>query len=209
MTKYGSLELTVSSPVQTFTEPLTLAQVKTFLNLPDRSPTDAAEDALLEAYITAARETAELFQNRDLVRKQWDMRLDAFWTDEIQLRSPLVSVDLVKYKDSDGIETTLTETTDYIYDTGKHPGIVMPPYGDSWPAFTVWPSSAVTIRFTSGYSATDAFWSDAGARLEVGMKLLISQWFNGRIPFEPSMQVSEYPFAVTALFSHGALPRKQ
>jgi uncharacterized phiE125 gp8 family phage protein len=181
MNTYGSLNLTVTSPEQSFTEPITLTEAKQFLNLPDRSPTDEAEDAEIEGMITAAREIAETEQGRDLVEKQWDLSLDYFPC-VIELRSPLVSVDLVQYKDSDGNVTALVADTDYIVDTAKQPGVIMPAYGESWPSFTPWPSSAVTVRHTAGFSATAAFWSDSGARVRIGMKMLISEWWNNRLP---------------------------
>lgn len=211
MNTYGSPSLTETSPAQSFTEPLTLAEVKAYLNLPERSPADSAEDADLELMITAARDIAEGLQGRDLVRKQWDLYHDAFWSHKIRLSAPLVSVDLVQYTDSDGLATALVADTDYIVDTKKQPGLVMPAYGESWPSFTAWPSSAVLIRFTSGYESTDVFWSgDAGTRIKRGMLLLINHWFTGRLPFEPNMQSMngiEYPFAVTACLSFGALTR--
>lgn len=204
---YGNLALTVTSPVQSFDEPLSLAEVKAFLGLPERSPADSEEDAMLEGFIAGAREVAEILQNRDLVEKQYDLALDYFPC-QIELRTPLVSVDLVQYTDSDGDETALVEDTDYIVDLAR--GLVMPPYSESWPSVTLWPSSGVLLRYTSGLSSTDAFWADAGARVKIGMKHLISAWFNGRLPFEntPGAQQSvELPYTVTALLSMGAVPR--
>jgi len=205
---HGSLNLTVSSPVQSFTEPLSLAEMKSYLNVPDRAVADSYENTHIESLIQAAREQAEILQRRDLVRKQWDLSMDAFPTAEIELRDPLVSVDLFKYRDSDGNYTTLAENTDYVVDTAKHPGVVTPAYGESWPSFTAWPSSAVLVRFTSGLVSTDVFWNDAGARVKNGMKLLISAWWNNRLPFEVgSGALVEYPFTVTACLSYGAVPR--
>lgn len=203
----ATLKLTASSPPQSFTEPLTLAEVKKFLNLPDqRSPIDTAEDAELTAMIASAREVAELHQHRDLVVKQWDLTLDYFPCDQIALRPSLVSVDLVQYTDSTGTVTALTPTTEYISDTSKDPGLVMPPYGESWPSFTPWPSSAVLIRFTAGLSNTDPFWSDAGQRVLIGMRMLISAWFNGRLPYEPGLNMLEYPWTITQCLSAGSVP---
>lgn len=206
---YGSLNLTVTSPIQSLTEVLSSATVKAYLNLPERWPPDPAEDAQIAALITAAREQAEILQNRDLVRKQWDLSLDGFpATDYIELRDPLVTVDLFRYRDSDGTYTTLTEGVEYIVDTAKHPGRAVLAYNESWPSFTAWPSSAVLVRFTSGFSLTDPFWSDAGARVKEGMKKLISDWFSNRLPFEiGASAIQEYPYAVTACLSYGAVPR--
>jgi len=203
---YGNLALTVTSPVQSFIEVLTLGEAKAFLNLPDRSPSDAAEDAMIDSFIAGAREQAEILQGgRDLVQKQYDLSLDYFPL-EIELRRPLVSVDLIQYTNSDGATTVLVANTDYIVDLAR--GLVMPPYGESWPSFTAWPSSAVLVRFTSGLSLTDAFWADAGARVKIGMLHLISHWYTGRLPFEMGvLAAQEYPFTVTHLLTSGAVPR--
>lgn len=204
---HGTLSLTPQSPAQIFAEPLTVAEVRTYLNLPLRSPVDAEEDDTLAGFISAAREVAEIAQGRDLVRKQWDLTLDYFPSWAVRLRSPLISVDLVSYRDSGGNATSLVGATDYLVDTNRQPGIITPVYNGFWPIFTPNPSSAVLVRFTSGYSATDAFWNDSGRRLKVGMKLLISMWYNNRLPFEAVSSISEYPYAVTALLEYGSLPR--
>lgn len=205
---YGSLSLTASSPPQSFTEPLSLGEVKSYLNLPERQPRDLAEDSLLNAFISAAREVAETEQKgRQLVRKQFDLTLDYFPCNAIELLDPLVSVDLFRYRDSNGDYTTLVENTDYIVDTASHPGIVTPAYNESWPDFTAWPKGAVLIRFTAGLTSTDAFWADAGQRVKVGMYMLISSWFSNRLPFDAVRYIQEYPFAVTHLLGSGALVR--
>jgi len=204
---YGSLSLTAKSPVQSFTEPLSLAEVKEYLNLPQRSPVDNAEDDMLNGYISAAREVAEVEQGRDLVLKQWDLSFDTFWTYQIELRDPLVSVDLFQYKDSGGNINPLVENTNYLVNKAKHPGVVTPMFNSYWPAFLGWPTSAVLIRFTSGFASTDAFWSDAGKRLKVGMLMLISGWFNNRLPYAIARAIIEYPYGVAPLLSYGGIKR--
>lgn len=202
-----SLNLTVTSPPQSLTEPLTVAEVEHFLGLATLSPEDADRTALLEGLIAGGREQAEILQHRQLVEKQWDLGLDYFPSGGIRLLAPLVSVDLVEYRDSGGAWIPLVENTDYIVDLSKHPGVILPPYGKTWPSFTAWPSSAVLVRFTAGMTDSDPFWLDAGQRIKIGMKQLISHWFNGRLPFElGAMVTAEYPYTVTALLSTGAVP---
>ena len=182
--------------------------MKSYLRLPDRSPADQAEDDELTSLIVAAREQAEILQGRDLIRKQFDLSLDYWFNYRIELRDPLVSVDQFQYKDSNGAVTVMAEDTDFIVDTSRHPGFVSPPYNKTWPTFATWPSSAILIRFTSGYSSTSPFWSDAGARVKNGMKLLINNWYHNRLPFEKGMNAAaEYPYAVTACLSYGSLVR--
>jgi len=208
MVTYGSLNLTEgASPAATFNEVLSLEAVKKFLNLPERSPIDELEDAELEAFIIAARDTAEGAQGRDLVPKQYDLSLDCFLSCTIALRDPLVSVDLVRYRDSAGDYYELEADVDYIVDTSKHPGVILPAYGRSWPTFTPWPSSAVLVRFTAGYAADSVFWTAGpGVRIRQGMLLLIGAWFSKRIPFqEGATPIEELPFGISACLSAGAL----
>lgn len=202
---YAALNLTESSPPQSFIEPLTVEQVQNYLRIVPSSPADPLEDADLQLFISAAREQAEIMQGRDLVRKQWDLTLDYWPSWRIELGNPLVSVDLFQYQDSDGVFKTLAEDTDYIVDTRRQPGFVSPIYNGSWPTFTPWPSSSILLRFTSGFSSDSAFWNDAGARIKNGMLLLISSWYNQRLPFETGADpAKEYPYAVTACLSYGA-----
>lgn len=201
---YGHLELTVSSPAQSFCEPLSLDEVRAFLRLPESSPADLEEQAMLESFVIAAREMAEYHQGRDLTEKQYDLRLDYFPC-QIELGDQVRSVDLVQYMDSDHNTTTMVEGTDYIVDDVR--GLIMPPYGEAWPSVTLWPSSAILVRFTRGYPETHPFWSNAGQRVLQGMKMLIAGWNEGRYPFNPGGMPGEYPYAVTALLSAGAVQR--
>lgn len=203
---YGSLNLTQTSPAQNFTEPLNVEELFNYMRIPSADQ-ETEEYNEIQSLISAAREQAEILQNKDLVLKQWDLTHDYWSSYRIETRTPLVSVDLVQYKDSTGNTTVLTEgpTADYIVDASKQPGIITPPYNGVWPTYTPWPSSGLLIRFTSGYSCDDPFWKDAGARIKVGMKLLISAWYNNRMPFEIGAGAAgEYPYAVSSCLSYGA-----
>lgn len=207
-TVYGSRQLTVSSPPQSFIEPITLSDIKSYLKLPMRSPADSEEDATLSGFISAAREVAEVFQQRQLIRKQFDMSFDYWPSWFIELATPLVSVELFQYRNNDGTVVQMVENTDYVVDTVKSPGVVLAPYNTMWPSFTPWPSSAILLRFTCGFDNADPWWKETGERIKNGMRLLISGWFNQRIPFEKATGgIAEYPYAVTACLSYGAVPR--
>lgn len=143
------LKLTVTSPPQTFEEPLTVADMIPWLDLPEADQTRTVE---IETAIASARAEAELRQGRDLVGKQYDLTFDSFPC-VICLRENVVSIDEFRYRDSDGNWTVLTDPTDYLFDSDQF--IVTAPYGRSWPYFTPWPSSAVFIRFTVSPPPTD------------------------------------------------------
>jgi len=180
--------LTLTGSPATYTELVTASEVKEWLRVPDPSPADAAFDTEIDALIQAAREKAEYHQNKDVVPKQWDLLLDRFPGGSIELRQPLVSVELVTYKDSDGTTTVLTENTNYIVDLQR--ALIMPPYGESWPSFTPWPTSAVTVRFTSGKAPPKL--------IEIGMLCLIEHWFTGK------GQLGDVPAGIINVFRYGA-----
>jgi len=194
MAKYGTYQLTITSPIQTFAEPITATEMADFLRLP--SSLSASDEALLDALIQAAREVAEAVQGRDLVAKQLDLWLDSFPLafGSIPVRGPLATVDLVSYRDSAGTTTALTEGVDYIVDTAR--ALVMPVYAGSWPSATLWPSSAVLIRHTTAPPAIDAVVLN-------GIRFLVSGWYEGRLPFSSDAAI-EMPFGVTEAFRVGA-----
>ena len=188
-------KLTVTSPVQTFTEPLTLAEAREFCEIPDA---DTTRDTLLTSLIVAAREVAELEQGRDLVAKQWDLSMDYIYAHRLQLRENVSSVELFRYRDSTGAYTTLVEGTDYELDTSDF--VLTPTYNETWPNYTPWPSSSVLIRYTVTPPSVDT-------QVLLGMRFLISQWYTNRIPAElGASNVQQYPYCL-ALMRHGKVER--
>jgi len=186
--------LTLTGSPASYTEPLTASQVKEWLKISDPSPADAAFDAEINAMIQAAREQAEYYQGKDLVVKQWDLMLDCFPGISIPLRYPLVSVDSVTYKDSDGVTTALVENIGYIVDLKR--ALIMPPYGESWPSFTAWPTSAVAVRFTSGGTPQEI--------VKLAMLHAIEYWFTGKGGTEWTPMGATVAPAIERMMRYGA-----
>jgi uncharacterized phiE125 gp8 family phage protein len=202
---YGSWNPTVTSPDQSPSEPLTLAQAKAFLRIIDGPTTDTAQDNEISRMISAARRTAEFAQCRELVRRQWDLSYDYWPGQKIGLRKPLISVDLVQYKDNNGNIFTLTENTDYIVDKAKPVPIILPTYNSFWPAFTRWPSSAILIRCTCGHLPSESYWSNEGAHVLQGIQYLVQHFYDNREAFTRGIgNIEEFPYAVTALLGLGS-----
>lgn len=177
-------------------EPLEVADVKTYLRVDD--VTDTAEDDYLSAIITAAREYCEAFQNRVYITQTWQMSFDYWPSRVIELpRGNLQTIDAVTYKNSAGIETTLTETQQYVVSTRGVSGRLSPPYAQHWPSFVPFPLDAVVIEFSCGYGDTAA---TVPQKIKQAMKLLISHWYENRTPLSDTGKVSgEIAFAVSAL----------
>lgn len=127
-------------------EPITLAEAKLHLRVDD-----TAEDALITALISAARETCEDRIEGTIPVTVWRLTLDAF-PDAIKLpRGPVASVESVKYLDAAGVEQTLSPM-DYVVDTVSSPGYIVPAFGKAWPE-TRDQINAVEVEYTAG-SAT-------------------------------------------------------
>ncbi len=162
-----------------------------------------AEDDLITAIIQAAREHVEDVTRRGLLTQTWDYYLDA-WPEGDAIKLPfgnLASVTSVKYKDSDGTETTLTVTTDYLVETnGEGIGRIVLPYGVSWPSATLYPSNPITIRFTCGWTAA----ANIPKAIVAAQKLILTDLYEHRDAKESQVQgnVTENPTVMALLSSY-------
>lgn len=156
---------------------------------------DSVEDSLLTALITAAREYCEGFTGRALATQTIEAYPEYFFGDMELPRPPLQSVASVKYKDSEGAETTLTEDTDYIVDTDSVFGRLALPYSKSWPTFTAYPVNPIRVRYDAGYSDADS----VPQTIKLAMLLLVGHWYKNR---EAAGKVEgQIEFAVKALLT--------
>lgn len=204
MNSYGTLTQVEYSPsLGVIEEPLSLVTVKEFLGLPEMSEPDFAKDAELELLIAAAREIAEEEWGADIKLKQWVWAADGWPWGGIQLRFPLNSVDLFRYRDEDGNWTNLALNTGYIVDSRLNPPIITLPVNVSWPTATLWPTSAVEVYFSSGYADE----ADIPKKLKQGMLLLISHWFNQKLPVANiAGQPQEIPWTISRLLRGSPRP---
>lgn len=143
----------------------------------------SAEDDLLNAIITAAREHVEDITRRQIITATWDFFLQD-WPDKDYIKLPygnLQSVSSIKYKESDWLtsadDKTLALMTDYLVETnGEQCGRIVLPYGESWPNDTLYPSNPIIIRFVVGWT-TKAL---VPGRIKSAIKLLCSDLYESR-----------------------------
>ena len=132
--------------------PMTIDELMIHLRIDDDS---GYEDDLLYDVMYAAIKKVESITSRKLLTQTWDYYLNDFPRSR-SIKIPfgnLASVTHVKYTDSDGTQTTMTVTTEYIVETnGEEIGKIVLPYGVSWPSFTPYPSNAIVIRFICGWT---------------------------------------------------------
>lgn len=129
-------------------EPVTLAQAKAHLRV-DYS----ADDDLISALISAARQQCEHRTQRTLVNTTWRLSVDAFEQLALLPMGPVTAITSLSYVDANGTTQTLSSGTDYRADLDSAPARVQP--------INTWPTAAdqlnaVTITYTAGYGASGA-----------------------------------------------------
>jgi uncharacterized phiE125 gp8 family phage protein len=134
-----------------------ITQASEFSTTVIRLAATTVEDDRLNRIIKSARREAETITRRQLLTATWYYYLDAF-PDADFIKLPFGNLQsaglVITYKDSDGTETTLTLTTDYLIETnGEGIGRIVLPYGESWPSDTLYPSNPITIEFACGWTA--------------------------------------------------------
>ncbi|MCP4704013.1 MAG: hypothetical protein GY865_05330, partial [candidate division Zixibacteria bacterium] len=88
----------------------------------------------------------------------------------------LQSVTSVKYKDTDGDQSTFS-SDDYIAATETEPGQIILGYGDVWPTVTLYPSNPIELIFVAGYGAAG---SDVPEPIRHAIKILIADAYENR-----------------------------
>lgn len=127
-------------------EPITLDQAKVFLKMDD---TDA-DDALISALVTAARQSVESYTNSALIIRTFQEKYPAFAPRGLALSvSPLQDVSAVQYLTQGGSEETLS-TSVYRVNTFTKPGSIYLRDGQTFPD-TLSEDNAVTVTYQAGY----------------------------------------------------------
>lgn len=150
--------LTLVTPASV--EPITVDELKAHLRIADHD----ADNAILTAIISAAREYVEIRLDRQLVTATWKLWLDRFpgayseyaapvtWRSGVIRvpRPPLQSVTTLEYVDTDGALQTLA-TSEYQVSTSRSPGRIAPARFKVWPVTDPLTMDAVRVTFVAGY----------------------------------------------------------
>jgi len=170
-------------------EPVTLAEAKAHLRV-----SHTAEDSLITALITVAREQAESYTQRSICAQTLDYSRDAFLLQFELPLCPLQSVTSIKYIDLNGTEQTLAEA-EYQVNSQSIPAIIALAHGKVWPCVRS-ELNAVRIRYSAGYATA----ADIPASIKSAMLLLIGDLYENRENSAPAAQI-ELPWGFKALLN--------
>lgn len=151
------------------TEPITRTQAKLSAAL-----TQTDEDSLIDAWIAAGRQAAEMFLGRALFEQTWLLSLAAFaevvWLPmAAPLRNDAGNEPIVTYYDANGVLQTLA-TSYYEVDTTSEPGCIRRAPGVAWPAVQADRARPVQITYVCGHGAV----ADIPELVKQGIRLYVA-----------------------------------
>lgn len=150
-------------------EPVTLQEAKDHLRVAINE-----DDALIEAFIIAARRWCEQYQHRTFVSTQYRYKLDAWPCADMRLPTmPLRSIEAFTYRTVDGdVETVSAETYTIDADAMSDHVLLL----TSWPSAQLWPRRAITIDFTAGYPSA----ASVPEEIKAAIKLMVGDLYENR-----------------------------
>jgi len=179
-------------------EPVALEEAKAHLRVDD-----SVDDALITAIISASRQFIENELQSALIQRYYTLNLDELPSEIILPWPPLVSVTTLKYRDTDGVQTTMPATT-YRTVANTRPGRIVLENGQSWPSTEHLPDS-IEIVYVAGFGTAAASVPHA---IRQAILLMTGHMYAFREPVITGTIVSQIPMTVESLlgpYKHGYL----
>ncbi|MGB4107768.1 MAG: head-tail connector protein [Alphaproteobacteria bacterium] len=188
-------------------EPISLEEAKSHLHIDSNS-----EDTYIATLIAAARAFAEKYTGRAFVSRALRYEVKEFPTrrdycDPAALYlpiAPVISVESIRYINTDGDEITLDEETYSLIQDDEDPYIV-PAHEVEWPTDLRDQVNAVKIEFKAGYSYNEdssppeEVTANVPPDIKTALKLLLTDWHNNRANVVVGTITATLPIAVTAM----------
>lgn len=187
---------------QPASEPLSAAEAREQLRW-----THTSEDTSIDRWIKAARQTLEERCQMAFISQVWQHWLP-HWPNgrgsfnrqdpyAIRLpRYPVISIDSIKYDDTDGVQQTLSSSV-YEQVSGSKPALVQLAYDQSWPSIREG-ANAIVVEYTAGYADASTFQA-AEPQLVEAMLLLVAHYGKHREAVTTGPLPKELPEGVESL----------
>lgn len=148
---------------------LTSSEVKTHLKVDT-----TADDTLISALIVACTNSAQEYTNRFFLETTLDMFADEWKEISTLLKSPVTSVDSIKYYDQDDNQQTL-DTSVYAFDMVSMPARIFLKPNQSFPELSE-RKNAIEVRYKVGESSA----SDVDQAIKQAVLLTIGNYYENR-----------------------------
>lgn len=156
----------------------------------------SGQDEYVTSLIKVARKSIERYLQRTLITTTYIAYADK-WEGEFKLPFPkLQSVETVKYYNSNGTLTTLTEDDYYWVVTSGEPGIIKRKYDVVYPELNLGMPDAIEIEYTAGYGDEA---ETVPEDIRHAMKLLIGNYYEQRSDIVVGSTASRIPNYITDL----------
>lgn len=176
-------------------EPVTLASAKA------QTRVDFADDDdLLNGLIVAARETVEGYLRRALLQQTWTASFVRWpWCKErmVLIRPPVLSVQGVHYYDASGNAQSL-DASDYFLETNGLDGLLTIKENTTLPELDDERVMPVSVTYRAGYGTTAG---DVPQAIRQAILLLVSHWYEHRLPVVSGVSVTQIPKTVEYLLA--------
>lgn len=174
-------------------EPVLIADVKTQTGL----VTADGLDTVITRRIIEARQYVEQYCGRALITQTWELALDAFDGDEIELPlASAASITSIKYMDTNNVEQTLSASS-YTLNDYTQPGVIHLNSGYAWPSiYDV--VNAVKVRYVSGYGASGSY---VPGPINEAIMLIVGHWMHFQPGVESGVTITRIPLAALDLLA--------
>ena len=166
---------------------------------------NTTEDTLIATLVTAATRLSEAQTRRAFLSQVWEMYLDCFPADDVYIalpRSPIITLDSIKYQDEDDAQQTFADSNYKMDDITSAPPRISLKKDSSWPD-TIDELGVVVIRFTAGYGTAA---TSVPAEAIAAIKLIVGNLFENRENVSVGAAANEIPWTARTLLDAIALP---
>lgn len=179
-------------------EPLTVAEVKSWLGV---KPEQNTLDDIIKSRIVRARQYAETYMQRALLKQTIEVRYDNFGMFPVKLPYPnLITVNTVKYIDEAGVLQTLNATNYYVDDYSPMAKISLSTTG-TWPNTKAEPN-AVRVQYDAGYGTVATSIPEI---IKEALFIIIGNWMNNQPQVESGVLATRVPYAARDMLDQYAV----
>lgn len=174
-------------------EPVTLAEMKTYLRVDDDT-----EDDLIAGLVKAARLMVEAVSGRILIAQRWRVILDAWPANALRLPlSPLIAVERIALCDSTGASEDVALDLVEVNRVSDPPRLLA--HAALIPGH---PRNGIHIDVTVGHGATP---EEVPEPLRLAAKILVARWFENRGDVIGAQRLPPEALALIAPFQRSRL----